>query len=74
MGEPFADPDVDEAAIEEIREIAAQHEPLPPWELLDHAEDAGVPRSEARLVLRKLRMANDIVPAYPFVGDIRLVD
>lgn len=72
MGEKFADPDVDEATIDRMRELADASGPTEPWELLDQAEEDGIQKGDARRALRSLKLSNEIVPDDDLSGDIRL--
>lgn len=64
----FADPDVSDEVVTSVSEQLSEIEPAYPWDLLDAVY---VDTEQARLALRKLRMANEIVPAEPFKGKVR---
>lgn len=71
---PFANPDVDEEAVDAVRDAARAVDGAYPWDLLDAAERRGIDREEARKALRRLRLANAIVPAGEFIGRVRLAE
>jgi hypothetical protein len=74
MAEKFARPEVRDETIATLRDIARSRGATEPWTLLDLATDEGIEKSDARKALRTLKMANEIVPAGDFSGEVRLVE
>lgn len=73
MSDTFSEPQIDEDVEEYVVSILEYECPEKPWFILDKAESAGIARKEARKVLRKLRLKNELVPCGDFTGKYQLV-
>jgi len=74
MSKKFAEPDVDEDAVELVEKIVKSEGPMEAWAILDGVTEAGVKRDEGRKALRALKLSHKIVPAGDFTGKLRLVE
>jgi len=59
---------------ETVVEIAKSESPIKPWALLDKIAEQGIDKSEARNILRDLKIEHKIVPAGGFAGKIRFAE
>lgn len=74
MADTFGNPELSDQILDDLQNITEGKQPAYPWDILESMEEMGYERKEARKALRKLHISNHIVPAEPFVGEIRLAE
>lgn len=71
---PFAKPNVKDNVLESTKDYFRKNQPVHPRKVISAVSDEeSVSKNTVRKAVRKLRMENTVVPAEPFIGEMKIV-